>query len=91
MIKSDSEYIESRMNELTSLIDSSLLQAESSESYNSTTLIPSSETQIVLSLINAYKTIFNNIQEDAQFIKYIGEDFELLDIDLEKLSSELNG
>ena len=91
MIKSDSEYIESRMNELTSLIDSSLLQEESSESYNSTTLIPSSETQIVLSLINAYKTIFNNIQEDAQFIKCIGEDFELLDIDLEKLSSELNG
>lgn len=90
-LRSENEYLASKVNNIRSSVrNTNFLSAGTSDSYSSTTLVPSSLGVLVQSYFSTCSCLLNKIEVDTRMIIEIGESIDRMNKDLEKESEELN-
>ena len=90
-LRSDNEYLASKVNNIRSAIrNTNFLSSSCSDSYGSTTKVPSSLGTLVQSYFGVCSNMLNKIEIDTRKIIDIGESIDELNANLEKESEDLN-
>lgn len=90
-LRSENEYLASKVNNIRSSIrNTNFLSASTSDSYSSTTKVPSSLGALVQSFFGTCSGLLNKIEADTRGIIEIGESIDQMNAELAKDAEDLN-